>query len=112
MEITTSNANQRFAMDKDVNYADLFDAIEKIYEWNCVGGPLHIVLDDGNTDDKSIRYCLDSCRDHWSVVEDAGNADGMIRLVEMVGSCLLQIDETERDRLYGIRWGRSIERNE
>ena len=88
-------------------HADLFADIADIYERNCVGGPLHIVLDDGNTDDESIQYCLDSCRDHWSVVEDVENAEGMIQLVELVGIRLLQMDEAERDRLYEMRWGRS-----
>lgn len=33
--------------------------IEFIYEISCVGGPLHIVLDDGNVDDEDIQWCIE-----------------------------------------------------
>jgi len=28
--------------------------------YSCVGGALHIVLDDGNIEDDNIKWCLDS----------------------------------------------------
>jgi hypothetical protein len=30
-------------------------------EGNICGGNLHITLEDGNTDDGSIKFCLDNC---------------------------------------------------
>ena len=87
-------------------YTDLLNDIADIYHRNCLGGPLHIVLDDGNTDDESIQFCMDTCHSHWSVTEDADNANSLIQLVESVGKRLLQLDESERDRLFGSRWGR------
>lgn len=39
---------------------DLKDLIEAIYEISCVGGALHIVLDDGNLKDKDIQWCIDN----------------------------------------------------
>jgi len=70
---------------------EMFSAIAEIYSLNCVGGPLHIVLDDGNTDDASIRYCLETCNNHWSVIEDAKNSGRIIELVEFVANRLLAI---------------------
>ncbi len=92
-------------------YDDLFANIAIIYELNSVGGPLHIVLDDGNTDDESIQFSLDTCRDDWSVVEDVENAELMIQLVEEVGRQLLELNEPERDRLYETRWRRPAYRS-
>lgn len=33
---------------------------DAIYEINSVGGPLHIVLDDANLEDKDIIWCLEN----------------------------------------------------
>lgn len=32
--------------------------IEAVYDWNCVGGTLHIVLDDWNLEKSHIDWCL------------------------------------------------------
>ena len=32
--------------------------VEQVYEWSCVGGNAHIVLDDFNIEDSSIDWCL------------------------------------------------------
>ena len=36
---------------------DAVSLIQKVYEHNCVGGALHIVLDDWNLDDSSVDFC-------------------------------------------------------
>lgn len=33
--------------------------VGKVYEHSCVGGNAHVVFDDWNLEDGSIRYCLD-----------------------------------------------------
>lgn len=39
----------------------ILELINIIYtEYNCVGGALHIVLDDENIDNHSIQWCLDN----------------------------------------------------
>ena len=52
------------------SHSELCSQISMIYEIHSLGGPLHVVLDDGNTDDDSIRFCLDTCRDHHAVLKD------------------------------------------
>ena len=86
----------------------LLEDIADLYDIAPVGGPLHIVLDDGNVDDESIRLCLDTCTTHWSVAHDPENADGLIELVHDIGTALLSLSVAERERLYEERWGRSL----
>lgn len=38
---------------------ELYDVIAQIYARDGVGGALHIVLDDGNTEDHHIEWCLE-----------------------------------------------------
>jgi hypothetical protein len=38
-------------------------AIRRLYDLNCVGGPLHIVTDDWNLDDDSVEWCRDHLAD-------------------------------------------------
>ena len=33
--------------------------VAKVYEFSCVGGNAHIVVDDWNLEDDHIRWCLD-----------------------------------------------------
>ncbi len=33
--------------------------IDKVYEFSCVGGNAHIVVEDWNLEDDNIRWCLD-----------------------------------------------------
>ena len=86
-------------------HSELCTQISMIYGIHSLGGPLHIVLDDGNTDDDSIRFCLDTCRDHHTVTKRPKTAETLVRLVESVGHALLEMDESTRDILYGQRWG-------
>lgn len=59
---------------------------------NGVGGNLHIVLDDGNTDDGSISFC-------YGYASAKGDEAG-VRLA----CAMLQLSEAERDALYENRW--------
>lgn len=60
---------------------------------NEAGGALHIVLDDHNVDDDSIRYCVDRARER-------GDLDG-VRL----GEKLLSMSKTQRLK---VARGRSL----
>jgi hypothetical protein len=55
---------------------------------NIVGGSLHVVLDDGNVDDKSIGYCLNAAR------ED-GDEDGAA-----IAQVLLRMSKTQRRKVH------------
>jgi len=59
---------------------------------NGVGGSLHIVLDDGNTDNDSVAYCRKYAAE---VGDDAG-----VRLAD----ALALLTEEDRDALYANRW--------
>jgi hypothetical protein len=84
---------------------DLLADIAELYAFNPVGGALHIVLDDGNTDDESIKYCLETCKEHWSVVgSHPENVEGIVDLIMSIGNQLLKLPKTERDRLYNNGW--------
>jgi hypothetical protein len=37
---------------------------EVVYEHSCVGGNLHITLDDWNVEDSSLEFCRGSIRDN------------------------------------------------
>lgn len=39
---------------------DIDFLVGAIYEYNSVGGPLHIVLDDCNVDTNSIKWCMEN----------------------------------------------------
>lgn len=54
---------------------------------NSVGGSLHIVLDDGNVDDDSVRHCIEWARERADL---AG--------VEL-GEMLLRMSRTQRKKL-------------
>ena len=58
---------------------------------NSCGGSLHIVLDDGNIEDGSVRFCRD-----WAAKHD--DPDG-IELAEI----LLRMSRTQRRKLMAIR---------
>lgn len=91
-----------------VEEAVLCEDIASLYEWNDIGGPLHIVLDDGNVDDGSIQFCLSTCHRHWSVLEDTDNTKSVISLVQSIGVRMLDMPEQERDALYKMKWFRPV----
>ena len=54
---------------------------------NGVGGSLHIVLDDGNTEDGDVEWCM-------NYAKEIGDADG-VKLAEAI----LRMSKTQRERL-------------
>ena len=71
-----------------------------------VGGPLHIVLDDGNIDDESIYFCMKSVRLHFSVVQGL-NSNAIIEVCNEIAEILLSMPMEQRQELYESNWGRS-----
>ena len=55
---------------------------------NGAGGSLHIVLDDGNLDNKDILFCRE-----WA--EKENDADGVV-----LADVLLSMSKTQRKKLY------------
>ena len=70
-----------------------------------VGGPLHIVLDDGNIDDEGIYFCTRTMREHFSVVQGL-NGDAIIEVCSEIADILLSMPMERRRELYESRWGR------
>ena len=58
---------------------------------NGVGGKLHIVLDDGNTHNTDIEYCITA-----SKIENDKDA-------EMLGTVLLMMSQTQRNKIHQIK---------
>lgn len=63
---------------------------ENYFASNPAWGSLHIVLDDGNINDSSVKYCFEHAR-------DVGDIEGA-RLAEV----LLQLSKTQRLKLGKI----------
>lgn len=90
------------------SYRDICEMVALVYEYNGVGGALHAVLDDGNTEDDDIRYCMESSGKHWSTIEmQEESRDGYLALIQDLGESLLGITESEREWLYEMGWGSS-----
>lgn len=83
----------------------LSESIEELYsvEGCEVGGPLHIVLDDGNLTDDDISYCLWSMVSHWSVLGSL-NAGCITEICKEIGETLLGMTLDERTELYENGW--------
>lgn len=87
----------------------LTQEIERIYEINNVGGPLHIVLDDGNVEDHFIAWAVGQMKDHWSVVDHPDTAEELLALSESVAGELMELSVEERERLYeDDDWGMGL----
>ena len=93
-------------MEQRKEIIELTVLMNAIYASNPVGGALHIVLDDGNTEDVHIKWCMEN-----SIEELVGKEhDLYYRCAEL----LLQMNEWER--LYAIsnffeldrKWGNII----
>jgi hypothetical protein len=59
---------------------------------NSVGGNLHIILDDGNLEDRNIDFCINQA-------EECGDVDGVV-----LGKTLRQLSMTQRNKLYKNNW--------
>lgn len=87
-------------------YEDVQDAlislVTKLYlSHDCeAGGPLHIVLDDYNTDDNDITWCLRNM-DNPEFEEYSEEVE---KLCYKIGGLLLMIPEEERLELVSGAW--------
>ncbi len=70
-----------------------------------VGGPLHIVLDDGNICEDSVYFCLRSMREHFSVVQGL-NGNAIVEVCSEIAEILLAMPIEQRQELYESNWGR------
>lgn len=74
--------------------SNLKPVIKDLIEYYCelpnneVGGYLHIILSDGNTEDSDIAFCREECQIHGDT------------LGELICDLLLQFTEEEREVMY------------
>lgn len=70
------------------------------------GGPLHVVLEDGNLELDVIQSCLQNAKEHWSVAEQACSTNRMniLDLVYQLGGYLVSLSMAERKGLYDSDW--------
>lgn len=100
----TSKIEQKRLFDFAIELTIL---IHEIYMDSPVGGALHIVLDDGNTEDYFINWCIEN-----SIAKLPGDRKDMY---ERCAKMLLEISESERldfiathfsiERKWGVRNG-------
>lgn len=94
-------------MDIDVTDA-MWDCAMLVREWydqpgNGVGGALHSVVDDDNTEDHHIEWCWKE-RASWNSWAEAGSDDWTPLnepLMKQLVDALLALSETERDIVVG-----------
>jgi len=72
-------------------------------EGNGAGGSLHIVLDDGNLEDDSVRFCLRWAEGHQSKWSAGGWVEVFVERDEAgvaLAKLLLSASLTQREKLY------------
>jgi hypothetical protein len=69
---------------------DVLPIARKYYDTHPAGGSLHIYLDDGNTSDGNIEFCLKYARQEH---DEEGAA---------LATLLLQMSQTQRTKLYHL----------
>lgn len=99
--------------------SELLDAIKELYDFEPVGGALHIALDDQNVDDEDLDFCekyLDNeyrkkvYEDYPLSQEDAKNNYLVLRDLHIAIIKLLRLfppEERERiiNKYHDARWG-------
>lgn len=77
-------------MEKLAN--DVQNLVDAIYDQDSLGGPLHVVLEDGNLDNKSIKWCLDNT---------IANCSDIVMKVLCItcAELLLNMEEEDRQKL-------------
>lgn len=84
-------------LKKAVLERECIECIKMIYRQHAAGGLLHIVLDDGNTEDDYLEFCVQS------VARAVNSADGdprdiWLHCIEMACAMLLvEMSEDERN---------------
>lgn len=77
--------------EKHKLFAKTLELSRKIYDKNCVGGLLHIVLDDGNLKNNHIESCIED-------IENSNSEDKELYLKCAIN--LLKMTPTQRIKLY------------
>jgi hypothetical protein len=67
---------------------DVIILAREYYNFNPGGGSLHIVLDDGNTEEDNVNYCMEYSKEN-------GDIAGI-----MLARALLELSAEQRDELY------------
>lgn len=67
---------------------DVLPLVQELYRRSCVGCCLHIVLDDGNLEDSSVKFCL-------GYAIEQGHQECMY-----LATMLLAMSRTQRSKLY------------
>lgn len=70
--------------------SDVAPLVVAYYQTHPVGGSLHILLDDGNTNDDSAAFCLASA-------QEKGDVEG-----EQLAQLIAYMTETQRRKLYAL----------
>lgn len=78
------------AIVKKPTIPEVLPLVRELYKRHPAGGPLHIVLDDGNVDDDDVGFCLEAAL-------EAKDAEA-IKLC----SLLMKMSRTQRTKLYMI----------
>jgi hypothetical protein len=81
---------------KRLSLPDVIDQFSAYYARpeNRAWGSLHVVLDDGNYEDSSVRYCIEWAR-------ECGDEEG-VRLAEL----LLKLSRTQRSKVDRLVWAK------
>ena len=72
---------------------NLCKMIQAYYEYEVVGGALHIVLDDGNLEDKHIHWCISA------PIKERNDKAALD-----IANELLKMSFSARNRLYNKEW--------
>lgn len=87
-------------MDRAIELADIRKmVIEHEGIW-CNGGALHIVTEDGNTEDENIQYCIDVIESGEWQEETKDSFDASDELMDkqlVLAKALLSLSEFERE---------------
>lgn len=79
---------------------EVIDRFRAYYKLNPAWGSLHVVLDDGNIDDATVRWCRDWAIEH-SDPEGAALAEILLRMSKTqrskIGDKAGRKDEAERE---------------
>ena len=78
------------------------ELIKMIYRHHAAGGGLHIVLDDGNTDDDHLEFCVKHIA-NLAQTDDPHNT--WFHCIEIACALLLsEMKEKERDSVIAQAW--------
>ena len=66
---------------------EVINDFQAYYKQNPNGGSLHIVFEDGNENDASVKYCIE-------LAKSKGDTEG-----ERLGNILLTMSKTQRSKL-------------